>query len=104
MGLLGHIVSKTIRKEIDKFNLECYNQVRNENKDLYTLELGFCLYSDKKISKEEYEKVFFEIKKKVKEEYNKKISKMEFNNLDEIMLILDFIEKNEKKISGEDNE
>ncbi|HED6595546.1 TPA: hypothetical protein R5Z05_001840, partial [Campylobacter coli] len=54
--------------------------------------------------KEEYEKVFFEIKKKVKEEYNKKISKMEFNNLDEIMLILDFIEKNEKKISGEDNE
>ncbi|EAK4846957.1 hypothetical protein C3G49_06620 [Campylobacter coli] len=104
LGLLGHIVSKTIRKEIDKFNLECYNQVRNENKDLYTLELGFCLYGDKKIPKEEYKKEFFEIKKRTKEEYNKKISKMEFNSLDETMLILDFIEKNEKKIFGENNE
>ncbi|HEB9335725.1 TPA: SIR2 family protein [Campylobacter coli] len=104
LGLLGHIVSKTIRKEIDKFNLECYNQVRNENKDLYTLELGFCLYGDKKIPKEEYKKEFFEIKKRTKEEYDKKISKMEFNSSDETMLILDFIEKNEKKIFGEDNE
>lgn len=104
LGQLAHIVAKDMQKEIDDFNLEIYNQVKNENKDLYTLELGFCLYSDKKISKEEYEKVFFEIKKRAKDEYDKKISKMEFNGLDEIIYILDFIEKNDNKISGEDNE
>ncbi|EAJ0105324.1 hypothetical protein B7691_08910 [Campylobacter coli] len=104
LGQLAHIVAKDMQKEIDDFNLEIYNQVKNENKDLYTLELGFCLYGDKKISKEEYEKVFFEIKKRAKEEYDKRISKMKFNSLDETMLILDFIEKNEKKIFGENNE
>ncbi|EAH4969862.1 hypothetical protein D6615_09275, partial [Campylobacter coli] len=104
LGQLAHIVAKDMQKEIDNFNLEIYNQVKNENKDLYTLELGFCLYGDKKISKEEYEKVFFEIKKRAKEEYDKRISKMKFNSLDETMLILDFIEKNEKKIFGENNE
>lgn len=98
LGQLAHIVAKDMQKEIDDFNLEIYNQVKNENKDLYTLELGFCLYGDKKTSKEEYEKVFFEIKKRAKEEYDKKISKMEFANLDEIMRILDFIEKRKENI------
>ncbi|EAJ5698939.1 SIR2 family protein [Campylobacter lari] len=104
LGQLAHIVTEDMQKEIDDFNLEIYNQVKNENKDLYTLELGFCLYSDKKIPKEEYKKEFFEIKKRTKEEYDKKISKMELNNLGEIKHILDFIEQNEKKIFGEDNE
>lgn len=105
LGQLVHIVAKEdMQKEIDKFNLEIYNQVKNENKDLYTLELGLCLYYDKKLSKDEYKKVFFEIKKRAKEEYDKKISKMELNNLDEIMKILDIIEKNEKRIFGKDNE
>ncbi|AJC92484.1 hypothetical protein (SIR2 domain) [Campylobacter subantarcticus LMG 24377] len=104
LRLLSYIVIEVTQQEIDDFNREIYNQVKNENKDLYTLELGFCLYSDKKIPKEEYKKEFFEIKKRTKEEYDKKISKMELNNLGEIMSILDFIEQNEKKIFGEDNE
>ncbi|MCI7485467.1 MAG: SIR2 family protein [Helicobacter sp.] len=100
---LAHIVAKDMQKEIDDFNLEIYNQVKNENKDLYTLELGLCLYDDKKLSKDEYKKVFFKIKERAKE-YEKKISKMEFNSLDEIMKILYIIEKNEKRIFGKDNE
>ena len=93
-----------MQKEIDDFNLEIYNQVKNENKDSYTLELGLYLYNDKKLSKDEYKKVFFKIKKRAKDEYDKKISKMELNSLDEIMHILDIVEKNEKRIFGEDNE
>ncbi|WP_086235061.1 SIR2 family protein [Campylobacter devanensis] len=104
LGQLAHIVAKDMQKEIDDFNLEIYNQVKNENKDLYTLELGLYLYNDKKLSKDEYKKVFFKIKKRAKDEYDKKISKMELNSLDEIMHILDIVEKNEKRIFGEDNE
>lgn len=104
LGQLAHIVAKDMQKEIDDFNLEIYNQVKNENKDSYTLELGLYLYNDKKLSKDEYKKVFFKIKKRAKDEYDKKISKMELNSLDEIMHILDIVEKNEKRIFGEDNE
>ncbi|MBZ7951835.1 SIR2 family protein [Campylobacter sp. RM9939] len=98
LGQLSHIATEDIQKEIDKFNLEIYNQVKNENIDLYTLELGFCLYSDKKISKEEYEKVFFEIEERAKKEYSDFISNMKYSNLTNIMFILDFIEKNKKKL------
>ncbi|MBK1974073.1 hypothetical protein JG677_08460, partial [Campylobacter sp. TTU-622] len=84
---ITHIVSEDIQKEIDDFNLKIYNQVKNENKDLYTLELGFCLSFDKKISKKEYKKVFFEIEQKTKEKHNNINSNMEYD-LTNIMHIL----------------
>lgn len=101
---LAHIVSKDMQEKIDKFNLKIYDEVQKENKDLYTLELGYCLCNDKKIDKEKYKKAFYKIKKRAREEYEKDILNMKLNNLENIMQILDFIEKYENKLFGDKNE
>ncbi|HEF3485888.1 TPA: hypothetical protein R9084_001878, partial [Campylobacter coli] len=85
-----------ICKKIDNFNQKIYKQTKEDkNKKLYTLELGFCLYSDKKISKEEYEKVFFSIKEK----YDNMNSNMEYDDSNDIISIRNFIENYKKYIT-----